>query len=339
MAKDPLITFTDRGIYCPRADVYIDPWKPVARALITHGHADHARPGHAHYMCTRSAAPIMRHRLGEITLQTVRYGEVTCINGVDVSFHPAGHVIGSAQIRLAYKDEVWVVSGDHKTENDGVSEPFETVRCTHFITECTFGLPIFKWQPQPDIASDINAWWARNQADGKTSMIGAYSLGKAQRILSMLDTHIGPILTHGAIEVSNGILRKQGITLPDTLQVTPELDLKSHQGAMVLAPPAALGSKWARGFGPSSSGFASGWMRLRGVRRRRALDQGFVISDHADWTGLLEAIKNTSAENVYVTHGYTDIFARHLNSIGYNAAIVETDFQGEDIQAKESEAL
>ena len=339
MANDPLITFTDRGIYCPRADVYIDPWKPVARALITHGHADHARPGHAHYMCTQSAAPIMRHRLGEITLQTVQYGEVTCINGVDVSFHPAGHVIGSAQIRLAYKDEVWVVSGDYKTENDGISEPFEPVPCTHFITECTFGLLIFKWRPQADITRDINAWWARNQADGKTSMIGAYSLGKAQRILSMLDTHIGQVLTHGAIEVSNGILRKQGITLPDTLQVTPELDLKSHQGAMVLAPPTALGSKWARGFGPSSSGFASGWMRLRGVRRRRALDQGFVISDHADWTGLLDAIKNTSAENVYVTHGYTDIFARHLNGIGYNAAIVETDFQGEAAQSEESEAI
>lgn len=339
MASAPLITFTDRGIYCPRADVYVDPWKPVARALITHGHADHARAGHGHYMCTASAAPIMLHRLGEITLQTVQYGEVICINGVDISFHPAGHVVGSAQIRLAHKGEVWVISGDYKIENDGISEPFEPIRCTHFITECTFGLPIFKWQPQAVIAAEINTWWARNQAAGKTSMIGAYSLGKAQRILSMLDVSIGRVLTHGAIEVSNGILRKQGVTLPDTIQVTPDVDPKAYAGAMVLAPPAALGSKWARSFGASSSGFASGWMRLRGVRRRRALDQGFVISDHADWNGLCDAIKLTGAENIYVTHGYTDIFARHLRGIGYNVAIVETDFQSEAAQSEESEAI
>ena len=327
MAIDPLITFTDRGIYCPRADLYIDPWKPVARALITHGHADHARAGHARYMCTTSAAPVMRHRLGNITLDTIDYGQPVAVNGVEISFHPAGHVIGSAQIRLAYKGEIWVVSGDYKTEDDGISEAFEPVRCTHFISECTFGLPIFKWEPQAVIAEQINTWWNKNAQAGVSSIIGAYSLGKAQRILSMLDTDISPILTHGAIEASNEILRAQGVQLPPTTLVTPDLDRKAYKGAMILAPPAALGSNWARGFPKHSSGFASGWMRLRGVRRRRALDQGFVISDHADWDGLLDAISATGAEKIYVTHGYTDIFARHLNSTGCNAAIVETAFE------------
>lgn len=337
MSGPSLITFTERGIYCPRADIYIDPWKPVQRALITHGHADHARAGHEHYMCTKSAAPIMRHRLGNITLQEVNYGETVSINGVDISFHPAGHVIGSAQIRLAYQGEIWVISGDYKTEDDGISEPFESVQCTHFITESTFGLPIFKWEPQAQIAAQINAWWRANAKDGKTSIIGAYSLGKAQRILSLLERDIGPILTHGAIESSNRILRGQGVELPETHHVTPKFDRKAHKGAMVLAPPAALGSKWGRDFGPHSSGFASGWMRLRGVRRRRALDQGFVISDHADWDGLLSAITSTGAENIYVTHGYTDIFARHLSNAGYNAAIVETQFEGEGLETNPDE--
>lgn len=338
MAHEPLITFTDRGMYCARAQVYVDPWKPVARALITHGHADHAREGHAHYMCTKSAAPIMRHRLGSIDLQEVEYGEKIVINGVEISFHPAGHVIGSAQIRLAYKGEIWVISGDYKVAHDGISEPFEPVRCTHFVTECTFGLPIFKWAPQAHVAAQINDWWRINANAGVHSIIGAYSLGKAQRILSLLEPGIGPILTHGAIEASNAVLRGQGITLPQTTLITPDFDHTSQNGAMVLAPPAALGSKWAAKFGTHSSGFASGWMRLRGVRRRRALERGFVMSDHADWEGLLHAIALTNAENIYVTHGYTDIFARHLKSAGYNAAIVETAFDGEDT-ALESKAI
>lgn len=336
MAQDPLIAFTDRGIFCPRADVYVDPWKPVPRALITHGHADHARAGHGHYLATRSAAPMLRHRLGQINLSEITYGARLSVNGVEISFHPAGHVIGSAQIRLAYKGEVWVISGDYKTEDDGISEPFEPLRCTHFVSECTFGLPIFKWAPQEQVAGQINQWWRNNADAGVASIIGAYSLGKAQRLLSMLETEISPILTHGAIEASNRVLRAQGIPLPDTAQVTDTLDASSFKGAMVLAPPAALGTKWAQRFGPSSSGFASGWMRLRGVRRRRALDQGFVISDHADWDGLLSAIKQTEAENIYVTHGYTDIFARHLNTLGYNAEIVPTQFEGEPPASEEA---
>ncbi|WP_205626823.1 ligase-associated DNA damage response exonuclease [Pseudoponticoccus marisrubri] len=334
---EPVLTFTDRGIYCPAGDFFIDPWRPVDRALITHGHADHARPGHTHYLATDAALPVMRHRLGEITAQGIAYGETRQIGGAQVSFHPAGHIPGSAQIRVEVAGEVWVVSGDYKTTPDGLCEPFEPVRCHSFISECTFGLPVFKWHDQRSVASEINAWWAANRAAGRFSLLGAYSLGKAQRLLSLLEPQ-GPILTHGAVEATNAILRDQGYTLPDTTHVTPALNPKEVPGALVIAPPSALGSQWARRFRPASTGFASGWMRLRGIRRRRAMDRGFVISDHADWDGLHAAIRDTGAENIYVTHGYTDIFARWLNERGWNAQVVPTEFGGEEEDSAPAEA-
>ncbi|TDL81233.1 ligase-associated DNA damage response exonuclease [Palleronia sediminis] len=328
---DALLTFTDRGIHCPRADVYIDPWRPVDRALITHGHADHARDGMGRYLATEAAAPVMRHRLGDIVLETVPYGKTVEIGGVAFSFHPAGHVPGSAQIRVAHRGEVWVVSGDYKVAPDGFSEPFEPVRCHAFITECTFGLPVFRWEDQARVAADLNAWWRRCAGEGRAAILGAYALGKAQRVLSMLDPAIGPILTHGAVENTNKVLRAQGLTLPDTIRVTPETRGADHPGALVVAPPAALGTPWARRFGPASSGFASGWMAMRGVRRRRGADRGFVLSDHADWAGLNAAIAETGAERIFVTHGYTAIFRRWLAEQGYDAAIVETAYEGESL--------
>ncbi|MEP4194084.1 MAG: ligase-associated DNA damage response exonuclease [Aliishimia sp.] len=329
MDNRSLLCFRPCGIYCPRGDFYIDPWRPVARALITHGHADHARPGSDAYLCTDIAAPVIRHRLGDIQLDTITYGETRDINGVTVSYHPAGHVPGSAQIRVAYKGEVWVVSGDYKLEDDGLSTPFEPITCQHFITESTFGLPVFRWQPQEKVAAEINTWWQACAAQGKTAMLGAYSLGKAQRLMTMLEDH-GPILTHGAIEATNKVMRAQAINLPDTIQATAEVTAKSHPSALVIAPPSALTATWARKFGPRETGFASGWMAIRGIRRRRAGDRGFVISDHADWNGLLGAIHATGAENIYVTHGYTDIFSRYLNEQGWNASVVETEFGVEE---------
>ncbi len=329
-----VLTFTERGIYCPAADVYIDPWKPVDKALVTHGHADHARPGMGRYLATESAAPVIRHRLGEVRLETVRYGQVTRIGGADISFHPAGHVPGSAQIRVEVGGEVWVVSGDYKLEVDQVSEPFEPVKCHTFITECTFGLPVFNWDDPATINDEINRWWAANAAAGRFSICGAYSLGKAQRILAALDTSIGPILTHGAIEKTNAVLRGQGIDLPETILVTPDLDVKAHAGAFVLAPPAAMASDWARRFRPASTAFASGWMALRGIRRRRAADRGFVLSDHADWRGLNRAVAETGAERVFVTHGYTSVFRRWLAEQGYDAGIVSTQFGTEEETAE-----
>jgi putative mRNA 3-end processing factor len=326
---DPLLSFTERGIYCPAGDFYIDPWRPVDRALITHGHADHARPGHSRYLATHAALPVMRHRLGAITAEGIGYGESRRIGDAQVSFHPAGHLPGSAQIRVQAGGETWVVSGDYKTARDGFCEAFEPVPCQHFVTECTFGLPVFTWPDQADVAQEINQWWAENAAAGKFSLLGAYSLGKAQRVLSLLD-EVAPILTHGAVEATNAVLRQQGYGLPETTRVTPDLDLKAFAGALVLAPPSALGSQWARRFRPAATGFASGWMMLRGIRRRRAMDRGFVLSDHADWPGLQEAIGATGAEHVYTTHGYTEIFARHLSERGYRARVVPTEFGGEE---------
>ena len=332
MACNQVLRFTESGIYCPAGDFYIDPWRKVDRALITHGHADHARWGMRRYMATEAAAPVMRHRLGDISLQTTGFGEVHSIGDASVSFHPAGHVPGSAQIRVEVGGEVWVVSGDYKVVADGVSEPFEPVACHTFISECTFGLPIFKWDAPDDVAAEVNAWWAANKAEGRFSVCGAYSLGKAQRILGNLDTSIGPILTHGAIENTNEVLRAQGIPLPETIRVTPELDTKRYKGAFVLAAPSALGSSWMRRFQPASTAFASGWMALRGVRRRRSADRGFVMSDHADWAGLNQAIAATGAERVFVTHGYTNAFRRWLEEQGYDAGIVETEFGGDDVE-------
>ena len=327
-----VLSFTDRGIYCAAGDFYIDPWRPVSRALITHGHSDHARPGHDQYLCTAAAAPVITHRLG-VTPQTIAYGEARRIGGATVSFHPAGHVPGSAQIRVEVGGEVWVVSGDYKTEPDGVCEPFEPVRCHAFISECTFGLPVFHWAPQAQVMADINHWWAQNRAAGRVSVIGAYALGKAQRILAHLDPQIGPILTHGAVEATTQILRAQGLRFPATLAANATT-AKEHPGALLLVPPSALGSGWLDKFGPAASGFASGWMALRGLRRRRGGDAGFVISDHADWAGLNTAIRETGAQKVFVTHGYTQAFCRWLVEQGYDAGVVATQYEGDGAEAE-----
>ncbi len=335
--RDPVLTVTDRGIHCPAGGFYIDPWRPVDRALITHGHSDHARPGHARYLCTPAAAPVIRHRLGDVRIETQPYGKKMKIGGATVSFHPAGHVPGSAQVRVEVEGEVWVVSGDYKIEPDGLSEPFEPVRAHAFVTECTFGLPVFRWRPQAEVVADIDDWWCANAAEGRFTVLGAYALGKAQRLLANVDASIGPILTHGAVEATNEVLRAQGLRLPETIRVTPETDPRDHPGALVLATPSALGTPWMRRFGAASTGLASGWMALRGVRRRRAADRGFVMSDHADWDGLNTAIRETGAETVLVTHGYTAVFRRWLEEAGYDARIVETEFEGESIDAAESE--
>ena len=332
-----VLAFTDRGIYCPSGDFYVDPWRPVDRALITHGHADHARPGHGRYLATHLAGPVMRHRLGEIALEGIAYGESRTIGGATVSFHPAGHVPGSAQIRIEHRGEVWVVSGDYKTGPDPLSDPFEPVRCDAFITECTFGLPVFDWRPEAALAADLNAWWRECAAEGRHAVIGAYSLGKAQRVMAMVDPSIGPILTHGAVENTNAVLRAQGIVLPDTVRVTPETDLKGLRGALVVAPPSALAGGWLRKFGPVSTAIASGWMALRGVRRRRAAERGFVISDHADWKGLNAAIRETGADRIFATHGYTATFSQWLREQGYESAVVETEYEGEALDAPEPE--
>lgn len=322
-----VIEFTNKGLYCPIANVYIDPWKKVSFALITHGHSDHARWGHKHYLCTESSVPILRHRLGsDMNIEGVPYGKTTVINGVRFSFHPAGHITGSAQIRVEYNGEIWVVSGDYKLEDDGLCEAFEPVPCHHFITECTFGLPVYRWEPQSAIMADINSWWANHSDQGRPCIISAYSLGKAQRIISQLNIDIGPIFTHSAIENMNQIYRNMSLSLPETIEFTSKTSHQDLSRAIIIAPPSAINGSWARKLKEAPVGIASGWMAIRGNRRRRGADQGFVLSDHADWPGLLKAIAETGAEHIYPTHGNTEVFTQILNEMGYKAQPVKTPF-------------
>lgn len=328
----PLLEFSSNGIFCPAAGVYIDPWRKVDKALITHGHADHARWGMGSYLCTETAAPVIKHRLNleNTSIQTAPYGEKIHINGVIFSFHPAGHVIGSAQIRVEHKGEVWVVSGDYKTEYDGISEPFESIKCHTFITESTFGLPVYQWQQQASVMEQINQWWRNNQKRGYNSVLLAYSLGKAQRILNGIDAEIGPLYAHPAVENLNNIIRQQGFSLPECQLFHSATQKEKVKGALIIAPPSTADSNWLRKLTPYETGVASGWMSIRGARRRRAADIGFVLSDHADWQGLNAAVEATGAENVYVTHGYSDIFAQWLCTKGLNGQVVVTDYSGDE---------
>ena len=327
--SNPLLVFNNKGIYCEKANVYLDPWKPVEKAIISHGHADHSRWGHQHYIMHYNTIPIAKHRLGDIHVSGVEYGESFSINGVKFSLHPAGHVIGSAMIRVEYQGEVWVFSGDYKDEADGVSTAFEPVKCDTFITECTFGLPAFKWKPQDEVMQEINQWWRKNKEDGRTSVLFVYALGKAQRVMKYLDTSIGDIYTHGAIENLTEVLRPM-IDLPKTTKITRETKKAELKGNMVLAPPSAHGTTWIKKMVPYVTASASGWMTFRGTRRRRAIDQGFVLSDHCDWDGLLYSIKESSCEKVICTHGYSDIFSRYLTDIGFDGRTAETQYETND---------
>jgi putative mRNA 3-end processing factor len=333
MAKKPLLEFTDKGIYCAPGKFYIDPWKPVDNAVITHAHADHAYVGNKHYLAHNDSREVLYYRLGEIQLQTIAYGEKVMKNGVAVTLYPAGHVIGSAQVRVEYQGEVWVVSGDYKVEDDGISTPFEPVKCHHFISECTFGMPVYQWKPQASTFSDINAWWRSNVEHGVATVIVGYSLGKAQRILQNLDLSIGNVYTHGVIENTNEALRRNGIQLNPTIRITPETSKEEARKGIILAPPSSVGTSWMRKFGPYSFGYCSGWMAIRGAKRRRAADRGFVLSDHADWDGLINAIDATGCESVYLTHGYTATFSRYLSEIGFDAHEVHTLYGGEEEDA------
>lgn len=325
---EPLLQFTDKGIYCQKGGFYIDPWKPVDRAVITHGHSDHARWGMKHYLSHPTTAAIMKHRLGDVSVETLAFNQTQWINGVCLSLHPAGHIPGSAQVRVAYKGEVWVVSGDYKTTPDPLAEDFEPIACQHFITESTFGLPVFRWPDQSTMAQSINAWWRKNASEGRSSVLFAYALGKAQRLLSMIDASIGPIYTHGAVENTNKVLRDLGLLIPSTAKVEQQAKA-CFKGAIVIAPPSAQGSAWMKRFVEPQTAFASGWMMMRGTRRRRNADRGFVLSDHADWDGLIGAVKQTGAEHIYVTHGYADTFARYLSDEGWNAQPIRTQYVGE----------
>ena len=331
MTNKGLLVHTALGLYCPKADVYLDPWKPVKKAILSHGHADHARWGSSSYLCTPTAAPVIKYRLGDINLETLPFGEEKLINGVSFSFHPAGHILGSAQIKVSYKGEIVVFSGDYKTANDGFSEAFEPVKCHTFITESTFGLPVYHWQDQKWVFNEMEEWCKNNRNNGHLSILYGYSLGKAQRILQGLPESVGPIFTHSTIEAVLNVMRNQGVSLKNTIPVNEHLTRAELLNGVIIAPPAVQNSNWLKKFEPIRNGVVSGWMALRGARRRRNADKGFVLSDHADWEGLNEAISLTGAENVFVTHGYTDILSKWLIDKGLNAHPLETNFEGDEV--------
>lgn len=326
-----LLELTKNGLYCPPGDFYVDPWGPVTRAIVTHAHADHARPGAGRYLAARAGERLLRYRLGEeISLQTVPYGEPVSLNGVRVSLHPAGHVLGSAQVRVEYGGEVWVVSGDYKRRSDPSCAPFEVVPCDTFITEATFGLPIYRWPDPREVFAGINRWWRENQAAGKASILFAYALGKAQRVLAGVDSSTGPIYVHGAVDQINRLYTATGVELPPWGYATEAPAGTEWSRALIVAPISAQNTAWLRRFGPQATAFASGWMRVRGQRRRRSVDRGFVLSDHVDWPGLIDTVRATSASRILVTHGYVPPVVRWLNEQGWEAYAVETPYRADE---------
>ena len=328
-----LVVERPEGLYCPPGDFYIDPWRPVARAVVPHAHADHARGGHAHYLAAAPSRARSTPSPGAVTLQTLAYGEAIDHHGVRLSLHPAGHVLGSAQVRLEHGGRVWVVSGDYLVSGAGddnrTCAPFEPLRCDCFITESTFGLPIYRWRPQREVFAEIDAWWAANAAAGRPSLLMGYSFGKAQRLLAGVDAAIGPVFVHGAVEPLNRAYREAGVALPATRLLNDVTDKAELARALVVAPPSVAGSAWSRRLVDASDAFASGWMQLRGARRRQGVDRGFVLSDHADWPGLMRAIAATGCERVIVTHGYEAVMVRWLQQQGLQAGSFRTEY-GDD---------
>ena len=328
--KKPLLEFNQNGIYCPIAKVYMDAWRPVDKVIISHAHADHSKYGHQNYLTHPNSIPIVKHRLGNVNIESKEWGEKFTINGVQFSLHPAGHVIGSSQVRVEYKGDVWVYSGDYKRENDGISTPFEPIKCNTFITECTFGLPAFNWKKQEVVINEINDFWEECKSNNQTAVIFAYSLGKAQRLIANLNLEIGKIYTHGAVENLNEVIRTYK-NLPKTYRITKETKKEDLIRNLVIAPPSTHGSSWMKKMVPYVTSSTSGWMTFRGARRRRAIDRGFVLSDHVDWKDLIQTIKDTEAKNIVCTHGYKDIFSKYLKEKGYNSFIENTPFEEQEI--------
>ena len=326
-----LITVTASGLYCPPGDFYIDPWKPVARAVVTHAHGDHLRGGSIHYHLSAVGESIARHRLTpEAVLHAHDYGEQFALGEATVCLLPAGHVLGSSQVRIEHAGSVWVVSGDYKRAPDPTCEPFEPTSCDVFISEATFGLPIYRWDPSAQVVREIFDWWQLNRAAGAASVLFLYALGKAQRVLAELLAFTSePVYVHGAVATLTDLYRQLGVAMLPTLPATSAVR-KSYAGALILAPPSAAGSPWARRFGDYRSGFCSGWMRVRGDRRRRGYDRGFVLSDHADWPALLQTCQQTAAGRILLTHGRTDALSRYLQEQGVNASALRTEFGAEE---------
>lgn len=330
MERPPLLTLSEHGLHCAAGGFYVDAWGPVDRNIVTHAHSDHARAGARRYLCAAPGRDLLGLRLGDdADIQPLAYGQSLRLGDVAVSLHPAGHILGSAQVRVEQRGQVWVVSGDYKLAPDPTCAAFEPVRCHTFLSESTFGLPVYRWSPPAAILADIQQWWQDNRAQQKTSLLLCYALGKAQRILAGLDPALGPVVVHGAVDRISHVYRAADIPMIATRTIADRARTADWRGALILAPPSAHNSPWTRRFKQLSTGFASGWMRVRGQRRRRALDRGFALSDHADWPALLTAIAATEAEHILVTHGQAAPLARYLNEHGKHAEVLATRFVGD----------
>ncbi|HEU4601281.1 MAG TPA: ligase-associated DNA damage response exonuclease [Steroidobacteraceae bacterium] len=325
-----LIITTENGLYCPAGDFYIDPWRPVPKAVLTHAHGDHARAGSAHYFAEASSEGVLRQRLGmELPLTAVRYGERFQLGSTTISLHSAGHVLGSAQIRIEGESEVWVVTGDYKRAADPTCMPFEPITCDVLISEATFALPCYRWPDTQSVVRDIWRWWQGNRELGRASVLFCYAFGKAQRVLSELMMHTDEaVYAHGAVLPLIEQYRNAGVQMLPTEPVIRDKKAE-YRGALVIAPPSASGTPWMRRFGNASTGFCSGWMRIRGARRRRGYDRGFVLSDHADWPALIQTIEESRAKKILLTHGYSDALVRYLRERGTDAASLRTSFGDE----------
>lgn len=334
LPEPALLRVTPAGLYCESGDFFIDPWRPVERAVITHAHSDHARAGSQGYLAATEGVALLRHRLGaDISVEGVAWGERRRMGDVTVSLHPAGHIRGSAQVRVEQGGDVWVVTGDYKRAPDPTCTPFEVVRCRTLITEATFALPVYRWRATSAVIADVVRWVEGCRAAGRTAMLYTYTLGKAQRLLAEIGAQTDvPILVHGSIEPLDAIYRDAGVWLPPTERVTEQPRGTRIEGALVLAPPSANAPGWMRRFHEPETAFASGWMQLRGTRRRRALDRGFAISDHVDWPALLQTIDESGAERVLATHGDSAALVRLLTERGLDAAALATEFTGEDTE-------
>jgi putative mRNA 3-end processing factor len=319
------------GLYCPSGGFHIDPWGPADRALITHAHGDHARAGSRAYLCADPTAPILRRRFGgEAAIESLPYGDTITLGDVRASFHPAGHILGSAQIRIEGAQGVWVVAGDYKRAPDPTCRPFEVIPCDTFVTESTFGLPIYRWDPTASVIAEVIEWWEENRTHGRTSALFCYTLGKAQRLLAELSRATDrTVFVHGAMASMIDAYRDAGVPMLATASVTEQAKARKFAGELVLAPLSARGTPWMRRLGVHSDAFASGLMRVRGVRRQRAFDRGFVISDHADWPALLQTIAETGASRVFATHGHAEPLARYLRERGLDAGHLRTAWEGE----------
>jgi putative mRNA 3-end processing factor len=322
---------TANGLYCPAGDFYVDPWGAVPRAVITHAHGDHARAGSASYLCADPCAPLLKRRFGaDVAVEARRYGDVVHIGSTRVSFHPAGHILGSSQVRIEGPDGVWVISGDYKRAADPTCPPFEPVRCDTFVTESTFGLPIFHWDPAAGVVAQLFNWWNDNRAASRASVVFCYTLGKAQRILAELARLTDRrVLVHGAMLPMIDAYREAGVNMLDTSALIERPRGSSAAGELILAPLLARGTPWMRRLGDFSDAFASGTMRVRGAQRQRNVDRGLVLSDHADWPALLETVRDVGATRVLVTHGHSEAFARYLASEGIESGVIRTAWEGE----------